>query len=162
MSRDRSAPAPMHDPIAGRCGTPSGHAALVPRRRGRPAQNWLSVEQVAVLLDAEPAHIAQACAPPVSFFPGAIQRAGTWQIPQQVADQIAAGVGTVPVPLLTLRRFAQLVDLSYQAAYKAAQRGTIRTVDAFGGLRVPVSEYWRAIAGTTPRPFLFSKSEAKA
>jgi hypothetical protein len=128
-------------------------------RRVRPAAGprLFSPAEVAELVDVDEARILRALAGArEELFPHALKDQRGWTIP---AVDVRALVGGSLEPLLSLRRFADLTGLSYDAVWRATRRGPegqpprLRTVGPawLGTRRIPAGEYWR-FRGDRTRP----------
>jgi hypothetical protein len=141
----------------------SADFTLVPEarksRRIRPAapSRLFSPAELAELMDVNESRILRGLAHArKELFPHAFKEEEGWRIP---AVDVRALVGGPLEPLFSLRRFAELTGVSYQAVWRATQPGPegqaphLRTVGPawLETRRIPASEYWR-FRGDRTRP----------
>lgn len=119
-----------------------------PRRQSRrvrdakPGTVWTPAD-VAEFLDVPEDQVMRALdTMQAAFFPRAWQTDEGWQIP---AADVRRLLGGELEPLLSIRRFSELVGIGYHTAFRAVQAGHVRTVGPawLSERRIPASEYWR-------------------
>lgn len=121
-------------------------------RRGRPADPWLSAEEVAEILDKPLTRVRRVLDREEwrrEFFPGARQRTnasdGTvedWSIPMRDVRRLVGGSVSAPPALFSVPRFAGLMGWPVSTAWDRVRKGVVKSRKVLGERSVPVSEYF--------------------
>jgi excisionase family DNA binding protein len=132
-------------------------------RRGRPKARVLCPAEAAELLCVPVARVERALAIAApSFFCGAVQRDGEWQIPEAA---LRAYLGPKLARLLTVEEFATLTGFPLRQVYRWVQHGVIEHRRVLGYVRIPETAYW-ALPAEMPacmpaRPQVLSTSDVE-